>query len=342
MALPRPLARSAGDWYRPRTMTRRTMATAVVTAAIAVLAVVGAANGQSTVCDGIADCVVAPATPVVVAVTSMPTTYEVDCPAGSTPTRHAAATQPGVLATQVPYPGTEVDPFSAAAFTPGVVATVPASPTISATSTSGDALIAGISAQRPSFYDTALNNPATGNVASVYQLSVQGDTATTGEQGAAAVPAPTGSVFVAGVPPTPQNASGRIPERYLAAGGEQWHVSFPYAWTWMTPATMTPTVGCVPTPAPRKAITHHRISGDRSVRTGTMSHWLRCPAGKVRVGDLEHAVYVTGRARLTLAERKAIDSRIVKTASGGQHVETHLGSGAPEGVRVQLHATCRG
>lgn len=321
---------------------RRSTATAFATITIVLLAAVGAADGQSTVCDGIADCVVAPATPVVVAVTSEPTTYQVDCPAGLTPVRHAASTQPGVLATDVPFPSDEVDPMSAAAYTPGIVATVPGSPTVSATSTTGDTIIAGNSASRPSFYYSALNDPVTGNVASVYQLSVQGDTSTMGGQGDADVPAPIGSVFVASVPPTPQGATGRIPERYFGAGGQAWNVSFPYAWTWMTPATMTPTVGCAPSPAPRKTITHRRVSGDRSARAGTMSHWLRCPAGKTRIGDLEHAVYVTGRSRLTAAERRAIDSQLVKSASGGQHVETRLGANAPNGVRVQLHATCRG
>ena len=319
---------------------RRSTATAFATITIVLLAAVGAADGQSTVCDGIADCVVAPATPVVVAVTSEPTTYQVDCPAGLTPVRHAASTQPGVLATDVPYPSGEVDPMSADAYTPGVVATVPGSPTVSATSTAGDTIIAGNSAARPSFYDTAVNDPL-GNTAAVYGLTVQGDRWTTGGLGNASVPAPVGSLFTASVPPTPSSASGRIPEQFIS-GDEQWTVSLPWGWTWMTAATMTPSIACAPIAAPRKQVTHRRISGDRSVRAGRASHWLRCPAGKVRVGDLEHAVYVTGRARLTLAERRAIDSQLVTSASGGQHVKTRLGASAPDGVRVQLHATCRG
>ena len=321
--------------------TRQSIATAVTTMTIVLLAAVGAADAQNTVCDGIANCVVAPATPVVVAVTSEPTSYAVDCPAGHTPVRHAASTQPGVLATDVPYPGDEVDPFSAAAYTPGVVATIPASPTVSATSTAGDAVIAGSSASRPSFYDSAVND-AFGNTAAVYQLTVQGDTSTTGESGSAPVPAPVGSLFTASVPPTPSSASGRIPNRFMGAGGEQWTVSLPWGWTWMTPATMTPSIGCAPIAAPRKQVTHRRVSGDRAVRAGRATHWLRCPAGKVRVGDLEHAVYVQGRSRLTRAERRAIDSRLVTSAAGGQHVETRLSNGSPDGVRVQLHATCRG
>jgi hypothetical protein len=128
----------------------------------------------------------------------------------------------------------------------------------------------------------------------------------------------------------------------MGAGGEQWTVSLPWGWTWMTPATMTPSIGCAPIAAPRKQVTHRRISGDRAVRAGRATHWLRCPAGKVRVGDLEHAVYVQGRSRLTRAERQAIDSRVVTSAAGGQHVETRLGNGSPAGVRVQLHAVCRG
>lgn len=317
------------------------IAITVLTASLALAAGVGTASAQDAVCAGIAGCVVAPATPVVVAVTSEPTTYEVDCPAGLTPARHAVSTQPGVLATDVPYPGDDVDPFSAAAYTPGVVATVPASPTVSATSTAGDAIVAGSSASRPSFYDSAVNDPM-GDTAAVYQLSVQGDTSTTGESGSALVPAPVGSLFTASVPPTPASASGRIPNRFIYAAGEQWSVNLPWGWTWLTPATMTPSIGCAPIAAPRKKVAHHRISGDRSVRGGHASHWLRCPAGKVRVGNLEHAVYVQGRSNLTRAERKAIDSRLVASAGGGQHVETRLGAGAPDGVRVQIHANCRG
>ena len=320
---------------------RQGTATALATMTIMLLAAVGAADAQITVCDGIADCVVAPATPVVVAVTSEPTSYEVDCPVGLTPVRHAASTQPGVLATDVPYPSGEVDPMSADAYTPGVVATVPGSPTVSATSTAGDTIIAGNSAARPSFYDTAVNDPL-GNTAAVYGLTVQGDTSTTGGLGSASVPAPVGSLFTASVPPTPSSTSGRIPLRFMGAAGEQWTVNFAYGWTWLTPATMTPSIGCAPIAAPRKQVTHRRVSGDRSVRAGRASHWLRCPAGKVRVGDLEHAVYVQGRSRLTLAERRAIDSRVVTSAAGGQHVETRLSNGSPDGVRVQLHATCRG
>jgi hypothetical protein len=317
------------------------MTMAVVTAAFALLAAGGAADAQSTVCDGIDNCIAAPATPVVVAVTATPTTYQVNCPNGYMPVQLAVSTQGGVLATNVPSQGNAWDdPI----YTPGVAATVPAVPAVTTTTTAGGTIAAGASGTSPTFYDNAVGS-ASGAITQVDRPINWGSGPPPGEQATAAVTAPTGSIFTASVPPTvPTSASGDTPEvpfSMFPPTNSTWQVNLS-GWTWMTAATMTPSVGCTPAPASRKRVAQHRVAGDRAVPPGRATHWFRCPAGTTRVGDLEHAVYVPNRSRLTVAERRAIDSRLVRTAGGGEHVETRLGAHAPDGVRVQLHATCRG
>lgn len=316
-------------------MARRGILASFGITAIALTAAVGTASAQSDACAGLADCVVAPSAPIVVAVTAIPTTYEVTCPSGLLPAAYAVATQAGVLATILPITNLPID------LVPGAAVTVSAAPTVSVGNI--DPVLGGASGATPDVYRWYGEATANGPVTSVEGLALAGSGAVAGSSSAGVIALPTGSRFSASPPPTtPTSATGtNMAEAWFGSSGS-FTVPLTNPWNWLTPATMTPTLGCAPLPTPRKAVAHDRITGDRTVRAGTMRHWLRCPAGKTRIGDLEHAVYVTGRSRLTIAERRAIDSQLVKSASGGQHVETRLGANAPDGVRVQLHATCRG
>lgn len=307
---------------------------------IALLAAIGTSSGQSTVCAGIADCVVAPASPAVVIVSSLPTSYAIACPDGRTPAGFAASTQPGVLAT---WTGSPDD-----SYTPVLAATVPAAPAITATTNVASSLTGGTNGSTPSFYLNAVLE--WGTPAVVAGLASQGSTTTPGEQGGAVATSATGATFSASVPAGMLTTGTYVANvghwNFLLMNpsqtGTSWTFSFTNGWGWTTAATMTPSVGCVPMPAPRRKTALHRVDGDRAVGLGRMKHWLRCPTGTTRIGGIDHAVYVPGRSRLTVVERRAIASRLVRSAAGGQHVETRLGSGAPDGVRVQLHATCRG
>lgn len=308
----------------------------VPTALFALVAAVGTASAQDTACSGIADCVVAPATPVVVVVMLVPTTYVVECPAGRTPAQVAVSTQPGVLYVDI----------AGNAYAPGVAATVPGAPRAFATSTVSDTVVSGTAGAEPSLWLNLFNTPycnaSTGslwNDISVDGLSVSGSISTSGEQNATPVTSSAGSMFTAAAPPSaPTSISGptsandpRSPNFGDPFAPLSWQASLG-GWIWMTAATMTPSIGCVT--APRKLVTYQRTNGDRDVPSGRAGHWLRCPVGTTRVGSLEHAVYVPGRKRLSLAERHAIDARLVTSVGGGQHVATRLGPAAPDGVRV--------
>lgn len=312
----------------------------MIAALLALGLTAGAADAQNDVCSGIAGCTVAPTTPLSVVVNGQPTTYDVQCPSGLVPARVAVSTQPGLLTASLPIPSLTDS------YVPGVGVTVPAAPTVVTSSPSGGALVPGTSGAAPTFYNAfgpayagePMLNAMSDNVA------VQGTTSTTGEQGTGSFEISTTVAFTAGVPASaPTSASGNVPDpAWSPYASSTWQVAFTGGWSWWSPASMTPSVGCVPAPAARKRATQQRTTGDRRVPHGTARHWLRCPSGTERVGDLEHAVYVPNRSRLTVAERRAIDSRLVQTAGGGQHIETRLGARAPVGVRVQLHAACRG
>lgn len=299
-----------------------------------------ASASSPDVCTGIADCVVAPAEPVAVAVSLGTATYTVACPSGTTAVAAQTVTQPGTYVVpsalwQGPLAGMQASGTMTYSAVPTVSTASSAAVTLMVGATNaplvqyvGDGITAADLASGLSAYP--FNGTVPGGAGSG-PLPTQTATATL----------VTGAVTFTANPPSLPNWEEQMP------GGNTGDNSWLY-WnalglsspTVTVAATFSPTVACAADS--RKlatAVSRHRVA-EFPVHRGTQQHRIWCPPATRRHGAIGHSVFLNGRSRLTPAERRVIASRYVGDGSGRGHVETRIGRVAPDGLRVQLHADC--